>query len=76
MDANVILFLIGNKWDLSQHRVITTDEGVSLARKLNWYFMETSAKTAYNVEQAFIRITTAAYKTIRQIKDKIARVLW
>merc|ERR1711862_76464 len=51
---------VGNKCDLQDQRVITTEQGEGLARKFNCVFLESSAKTKLNVEQIF-------YDLIRQI---------
>ena len=48
------IMLIGNKNDLEHRRAVSTEEGKAFADKHGLIFMETSAKTAYNVEQAFI----------------------
>jgi len=46
--------LIGNKKDLEDIRKLKTEEGKELADSLNTeIFLETSAKTGDNVEQAF-----------------------
>lgn len=45
--------LCGNKVDLFDSRQITEKEGSELAAKLGIPFLETSAKTAHNVHQAF-----------------------
>jgi len=45
--------LIGNKCDLSSKKVVSYDEAKELSDSLNVSFMETSAKNAHNVEQAF-----------------------
>uniref|UniRef100_A0A7S2IKK5 Uncharacterized protein n=1 Tax=Zooxanthella nutricula TaxID=1333877 RepID=A0A7S2IKK5_9DINO len=50
---NVNKLLIGNKCDLSSKKVVTFDEAKELADSLGVPFMETSAKNAHNVEQAF-----------------------
>jgi len=49
----VPLVLVGNKCDLNDQRVITTDQGQDLAKKFNCTFMEASAKTRTNVEAIF-----------------------
>ena len=46
--------LIGNKADLSGKRVVSTKEGKEFADSLGIEFLETSAKTSQNVEQAFL----------------------
>lgn len=42
--------LIGNKCDLSNKRAVSKEEGESFAAKNGLTFLETSAKTAENVE--------------------------
>ncbi|CAF1531094.1 unnamed protein product [Rotaria sp. Silwood1] len=50
--------------DLSDRREVQKQEGEAFARENGMIFMETSAKTAVNVEEAFI-------KTAREICNKI-----
>ena len=50
---NVHMVLVGNKLDLNDRRVVSTDEGKELADKLGISFYETSAKTGENVEKVF-----------------------
>jgi len=57
----VPMVLVGNKCDLADQRVITTDQGEALASKFSCKFLEVSAKTKVNVEQIF-------YDLVRQIK--------
>jgi len=50
----VIYLLVENKVDLEDLREVPPDAGEKLAQKLNLHgFIRTSAKTGYNVEQAF-----------------------
>jgi len=49
----VPMVLVGNKCDLNDQRVITTDQGEDLARKFQCAFLEASAKTRQNVDQIF-----------------------
>lgn len=53
--------LIGNKCDRAD-RVVTEGEGQGLARELGMPFLETSARTAENVEMAFIRMAEQLIK--------------
>lgn len=55
--SNVSLVLVGNKADLSNKRVISTEEGKALADTLGVSFVETSARTATQVEAAFTMIS-------------------
>ena len=50
--SDVRKILIGNKYDKSE-REVTEDEGKKLADEFNINFFETSAKTGYNVNEAF-----------------------
>ncbi|KAI8518976.1 PREDICTED: ras-related protein R-Ras2-like [Branchiostoma belcheri] len=47
------MLLVGNKADLDQQRVVTQEEGQELARQLRVGYLEASAKTRLNVDQAF-----------------------
>ncbi|KAG7223285.1 hypothetical protein INR49_015641 [Caranx melampygus] len=49
--SDVIIMLVGNKTDLADKRQITTEEGEQRAKDMNVLFIETSAKTGYNVKQ-------------------------
>lgn len=57
--SDVIIMLVGNKTDLSEKRQVSTEEGEKKARELNVMFIETSAKTGYNVKQLFRRVAAA-----------------
>jgi Ras-related protein Rab-1A len=60
--AETAKLLIGNKSDRTD-RVVSTEEGQALARELNLPFLETSARTADNVEAAFKEITEVLIKS-------------
>lgn len=47
------IMLIGNKSDLEHRRAVTTQEGEQFAKDNGLVFMETSAKTAHNVEEVW-----------------------
>jgi len=63
---NVNKLLVGNKSDLVNKRVVTTETSKEFANSLDIPFLETSAKNATNVEEAFL--TMAA-----QIKTRMAQ---
>uniref|UniRef100_A0A3P9PNX2 RAB6B, member RAS oncogene family a n=1 Tax=Poecilia reticulata TaxID=8081 RepID=A0A3P9PNX2_POERE len=52
--SDVIIMLVGNKTDLADKRQITIEEGEQRAKELSVMFIETSAKTGYNVKQVRI----------------------
>lgn len=54
-NPDMVIMLIGNKADLGEtKRRVSAEEGERLAKQHGLYFIETSAKTAYNVEEAFL----------------------
>ena len=55
---NVNKLLVGNKSDLTAKRVVSTEQGKEFADSLGIEFLETSAKTAANVEQAFLTMAS------------------
>ena len=57
--SDVIIMLVGNKTDLSDKRQVAIDEGEKKARELNVMFIESSAKSGYNVKQLFRRVAAA-----------------
>jgi len=65
-NPNMTIMLIGNKSDLTHRRAVTTEEGAAFAAEHGLVFMETSAKTAHNVEDAFINTASNIYSKIEQ----------
>ncbi|CAN7118705.1 unnamed protein product, partial [Brassica rapa subsp. narinosa] len=63
-NGNMTIMLIGNKCDLAHRRAVTTEEGEQFAKEHGLIFMEASAKTAQNVEEAFIKTAATIYKKI------------
>ena len=62
---NMVILLIGNKNDLEHRRAVSTEEGRAFADANGLLFMETSAKTAYNVESAFLKTAEGIYAKIQ-----------
>lgn len=62
--SNMVIMLIGNKSDLEHRRAVSTEEGKAFAEEHGLIFMETSAKTAFNVEQAFINTAQKIHEAI------------
>ncbi|CCD23452.1 Ras family GTPase RAS1 NDAI_0B04180 [Naumovozyma dairenensis CBS 421] len=54
--------IVGNKSDLEDERQVSYQAGVNLAKQMNAPFLETSAKQAINVEEAF-------YTLVRLVRD-------
>ena len=53
---NIVIALAGNKSDLANKRMVDLDEAQAYADDNNLLFMETSAKTAMNVNEVFMAI--------------------
>lgn len=53
--------LIGNKCDWSDKKVITEQQGQELAEELGLRYLETSAKTNINVEEAFFALARCVF---------------
>jgi Ras-related protein Rab-2A len=49
----ITVILIGNKKDLEDKRQVSYEEGEAFAKENGLMFLETSAKTAYNVVESF-----------------------
>jgi len=63
-NQTMAIMLIGNKSDSESKRAVSTREGEQFAEEHGLTFMETSAKTAANVEQAFIKTAEKIYENI------------
>ncbi|EMC91567.1 hypothetical protein BAUCODRAFT_298068 [Baudoinia panamericana UAMH 10762] len=55
------IIVVGNKCDLEHERQVSTEEGKALARSFGCKFIETSAKSRINVDNAF-------YDIVREIR--------
>lgn len=64
-NKNMTIMLIGNKNDLEHRRQVSKEEGEAFAKEHGLIFFETSAKTASNVEVAFINTAQTIYEKIQ-----------
>mmetsp|Transcript_10112 Transcript_10112/g.42488 ORF Transcript_10112/g.42488 Transcript_10112/m.42488 type:complete len:106 (+) Transcript_10112:758-1075(+) len=62
--GDVNKLLVGNKSDLTSKREVETEKGKELAESNGMKFLETSAKTAENVEEAFLTMTREVFQQI------------
>ena len=54
--GNPTFMLVGNKCDKTHEQEVTREEGAALAHQFGCEFLETSAKTAQNVEPLFMNL--------------------
>ena len=64
--------LIGNKCDMVDQTVISTEKGQALADEYGIKFMETSAKNSINVDKAFITLAKDIKKRLIDNSEQVA----
>ena len=68
---NVVIYLIGNKIDLSNERNVSTEEGKELAEKLGLPFNEASALDGTNINEIFDDIVERIHKVFGNIPTSV-----
>ncbi|NXG26423.1 RAB17 protein, partial [Grallaria varia] len=63
----IVIALVGNKTDLAAEREVTTEEGEEFAQTKGLLFMETSAKSNYQVNDIFM---ATVQELLRREKEK------
>lgn len=56
LNGEIPLVLVANKVDLTDSRAVSTEEGEEFAKKNGFLYVESSALTGENVEQAYISL--------------------
>jgi GTPase SAR1 family protein len=64
-NPNTVIMLIGNKNDLEKNRQVSREEAEKFAQENDLFFLETSAKSSDNVEEAFTKTAEAIQKKIQ-----------
>ena len=70
-NKNTVLLLVGNKCDLEDERKVSFQEGKDFADNNGIKFIETSAKTNQNVDEAFEIVVDEVIKNNKDILKKI-----
>jgi len=69
--SKIPIIIVGNKCDLEQYRVVTTEQGQDFAKSIGCQFIEASAKTRVGVEEAYFNLV----RRIRELSPKASRNL-
>jgi small GTP-binding protein len=59
-EDGLVICLAGNKCDLAHLRQVEASEAEAYAAEAGLFYLETSARTAFNVEKAFLEVRGAA----------------
>jgi len=62
---DVAFILVGNKSDVRSESKVSTNEAAAFAHENNLMFLETSAKTGTNVEEAFMQLGKRAIQMLK-----------
>ncbi len=67
-NPDVKVFLVGNKIDLEDDRIVTVKEAEELVNDLDMnYFIESLAKTGFNAEKIFVQAVKLLYTESKEI---------
>lgn len=64
------ILLVGSKYDLEENRVVTKEEVAQYAHEKQMDYIDTSAKTGENVQEAFYQIVYQAYNHFVTVRLK------
>ncbi|XP_057779257.1 ras-related protein RABC2a-like [Salvia miltiorrhiza] len=68
-NEDCLKMLVGNKVDRESERVVSREEGMSLAKELGCLFLECSARTRENVEQCFAELALKIMEVPRLLEE-------
>ncbi len=70
-NPDIKVFLIGNKIDLEESRLVTKEQALKFKEDFELdLFMETSAKTGFNTQELFVQAAKVLYDDYMKYKQK------
>ena len=66
--SNLVIMLVGNKNDLKDKREVSRDEANEFAERMNMLYIEVSAKTGENVQNAFNQLSEEIVRRIQRVE--------
>ena len=73
-DQDILIILIGNKSDLVESRVVTSEEAQTKAEQYNVAYLETSAKSGDNISKAFTELIEQIYNSNMENQQNIVQI--
>ena len=72
-NPDIKIFLVGNKKDLEEKREVPIDKAKTFYKEHNLhYFLETSAKTGFNVQKLLIKAANVLYEESKKLELRIS----
>lgn len=68
-EEGLVICLAGNKSDLSHLRQVEAAEAEAYAAEAGLFYLETSARTAFNVEKAFLEVRRSSSSSAVQLSE-------
>ncbi|KAE8720128.1 GTP-binding protein YPTC4 [Hibiscus syriacus] len=65
-NPDMVVMVVGNKCDLAQRRAVSKEDGEKFAKDNGLLFLETSARTSQNAEEAFIMTAAQILNNIKE----------
>lgn len=65
ISSSTLIVLIGNKLDLNDERTVSFEEATKFSEENKLFYLETSAKTGKNVEDAFYQSANKIFELVK-----------
>merc|ERR1719433_1607352 len=75
VDLNIPRIIVGNKCDLAEQRIVTSEEAEKFAQFHGYQYFETSAATGENVQHCFFELVKAVVKSKKSYNSKSSGII-